>query len=225
MSIDAPSPKKILILKPSSLGDVLQAIPVLRLLRLYFPDAAIDWWVDTASISILHGDPDLRRAILFERQALGRWQGIRAFVRSLIEMRRERYDWVIDLQGLARSAIVSWIANGGLTIGVGDPREGASAFYDLSVPRPTPQCHAVEWYLQVLRVLQVPVHDRFAWLPQRSEIAERVKNRWPVEHWGTVRFVGSTKSKPAAHGGAVSLHSLLTLHEPSTSCLRGPSLL
>lgn len=180
MSIHSPEPQKILILKPSSLGDVLQALPVLRLLRLRFPHAAIDWWVDTASISLLEGDPDLRRAIPFERQALGQWRGLRGFARSLLQMRQERYDWVIDLQGLARSAVVSWIANGALTVGVDDPREGAAAFYDHRVARPGPRVHAVDWYLRVLEILQVPVHRRFEWLPPRPAVAEQVRNRWPV---------------------------------------------
>lgn len=180
MSIHSPEPQKILILKPSSLGDILQALPVLRLLRLRFPHAAIDWWVDTASISLLEGDPDLRRAIPFPRQALGQWRGFRGLAHSLWEMRQERYDWVIDLQGLARSAVVSWIANGALTVGVDDPREGAAAFYDYRVVRPGPQVHAVDWYLRVLQVLKVPVHHGFEWLPPRPDVAERVRSRWPV---------------------------------------------
>lgn len=181
MSIDSANPRKILILKPSSLGDVLQAIPVLRLLKLRFPEAQIDWWVDTASIALLQDDPDLRRTIPFERKALGSGSGIRRFVQSLAAMRREHYDWVIDLQGLARSALVAWFANGALTVGVADPREGASAFYDVAVPRPSPHCHAVEWYLKVLEVLQVPVHEGFVWLPPRPEISESIRNRWPIQ--------------------------------------------
>lgn len=181
MSIDPSSPQKILILKPSSLGDVLQAMPVLRLLRLQFPAAAIDWWVDTASLPLLKDDPDLRQAIPFERKELGRWRGLRRFAHSLLAMRRERYDWVIDLQGLARSALVGWFANGGLTIGVADPREGGSALYDIAVPRPSPHCHAVEWYLKVLEVLNVPVHNEFAWLPPKPQLTETLKNRWPIQ--------------------------------------------
>ena len=61
---------KILILKPSSLGDVIQALPVLRLLKLHFPDAEIFWWIDSALAPLLEGDPDLAGVVRFERK---RW--------------------------------------------------------------------------------------------------------------------------------------------------------
>ena len=50
---------KILILKPSSLGDVVQALPVLRLLKLHWPASEIYWWVDSRLAPLLEGDPDL----------------------------------------------------------------------------------------------------------------------------------------------------------------------
>ena len=57
---------KILILKPSSLGDVIHALPVLRLLKLHFRDAEIFWWIDSALAPLLEGDPDLAGLIFFE---------------------------------------------------------------------------------------------------------------------------------------------------------------
>jgi lipopolysaccharide heptosyltransferase II len=167
-----------LILKPSSLGDVIQSIPVLRLLRRRFPHAHIAWWVDASLVELLKGDPDLDEVIPFHRQALRRFEGVRTFVHSVLQMRRSRYDWVLDLQGLLRSGTVGWVANGGLTIGVDDPREGAAAFYDLAVLRPAPTAHAVDWYLSVLRRLKVPVDVPFEWLPRRPEVAARVQERW-----------------------------------------------
>jgi heptosyltransferase-1 len=61
---------KILILKPSSLGDVIQALPVLRLLKLHFPGAEIFWWIDSALAPLIEGDPDLAGIVRFERK---RW--------------------------------------------------------------------------------------------------------------------------------------------------------
>jgi len=52
----------IFILKPSSLGDVIQALPVLRLIKLHHPDSSIFWWLDEGLTPLLAGDPDLRRA-------------------------------------------------------------------------------------------------------------------------------------------------------------------
>jgi len=58
---------KILILKPSSLGDVIQALPVLRLLKLHYPDSEIFWWIDSALAPLIEGDPDLAGIVRFER--------------------------------------------------------------------------------------------------------------------------------------------------------------
>src|SRR5262249_7209052 len=151
------------IIKPSSLGDVIQALPVLRLLKLHCPTREIFWWIDSNLAPLLEGDPDLTGVIPFDR---GRWRSPWHWHEALRSLRRIRslaFDWVIDLQSLLRSAAVAWLANGQRTIGLDDPREGAPGFYDLAVPRPTPQTHAVDWYLGVLPPLGVPVHHQFTW--------------------------------------------------------------
>lgn len=172
---------KILILKPSSLGDVVQALPVLRLLKLRFPQAEIYWWLEGGLTSLLEGDPDLAGIIRFER---ARWKSPRhwgeAFA-SLRELRAHRFDWIIDLQSLLRSGAAAWLANGGFTVGLDDAREGARGFYDLIVPRASYATHAVDWYLAVLRALEVPVHGNFQWLPRRDSIAAVVEEKWQPE--------------------------------------------
>ena len=87
---------------------------------------------------------------------------------------------MIDLQSLFRSGIVAWLANGGWTIGLDDPREGARAFYDVIVSRPSYHTHAVDWYLSVLPVLNVPVHWNFQWLPIRKAVAAGIREKWPM---------------------------------------------
>ena len=171
---------KILILKPSSLGDVVQSLPVLRLLKQHWPDSEIHWWIETSLAGLLEADPDLAAIIPFDRKGWKsplRWPEAMESVRLI---RAHRFDLVIDLQGLFRSAVVAWLARGELTIGVDDPREGARAFYDYAVRRPDQNGHAIEWYLEVLRQLNVPVHDRFTWLPSRPEVAKVVRQKWDL---------------------------------------------
>ena len=136
---------KILILKPSSLGDVIHALPVLRLLKSHWPESRIHWWLDASLTALLEKDPDLAGLFRFERKrwaAPHRWPEIAA---SLAAMRRQRFDLAIDLQGLARSGMFAWLANAGLTVGLDNLREGlregARAMYDLTPPsahKPTP---------------------------------------------------------------------------------------
>jgi ADP-heptose:LPS heptosyltransferase len=89
------------------------------------------------------------------------------------------FDLVIDLQCLARSAIFAWLANGRKLVGLDEVREGARSFYDFVVPRGSFLTHAVDWYLSVLPLLEVPVHDQFEWLPVRPEVAAAIRQKWP----------------------------------------------
>ncbi len=170
---------KILILKPSSLGDVVQALPVARLIKKHRPEAEIHWWLNRELVPLLEGDPDLSRVIPFDRARWGRIDGWPLIISEIRGLRRERYDWVIDLQSLARSALVAWLSRGALTVGLEDRREGAPLFFDVAVPRPAPDAHAVDWYLAVLRELGIPVHFDFEWLPSRKEIATDLLARFP----------------------------------------------
>ncbi|HMJ89255.1 MAG TPA: lipopolysaccharide heptosyltransferase II [Candidatus Acidoferrum sp.] len=171
---------KVLILKPSSLGDVVQAIPVLRMLKLHHPAAEIYWWVETNSAALLEGDPDLAGLIRFDRKRWGDPLHVNEVWNCIREIRAHHFDLVIDLQALLRSAAVAWIANGAFTVGLQDWRELALGFYDRSVPRPSSTTHAVDWYLDVLKLLDVPVRWDFEWLPKRETVAAELAKAWKL---------------------------------------------
>jgi lipopolysaccharide heptosyltransferase II len=169
---------KILILKPSSLGDVIQAMPVLRLLKQHFPAAEIFWWIDSALAPLLEGDPDLAGVVRFERRRWAHPQNWPEMIRSIRWLRTQKFDLVIDLQCLLRSAAFGWLARQDFLIGLDESREGARGFYDVAVPRASFHTHAVDWYLAVLPRLGVPVHRRFDWLPARSDVARAIEAKW-----------------------------------------------
>jgi lipopolysaccharide heptosyltransferase II len=172
---------KILILKPSSLGDVVQALPVLRLIKRHLPAGEIYWWINSNLASLIEGDPDLTGIVLFERK---RWAAPRHWpemFRSVQWMRAQHFDWVIDLQCLVRSGAFAWLANGNFLIGLDESREGARGLYDLAVRRPSFHTHAVDWYLAVLPPLGVPIHKNFQWLPECPETAAAVKSKWQTD--------------------------------------------
>jgi heptosyltransferase-1 len=200
---------KILIIKPSSLGDVVHALPVLRLLRRRFPDATIDWWVQPGNAPLLEGDVDLDRWIPFKRKEWGTPMGWKDLFTTLRSIRRQRYDWVIDLQALARTGALAWLSGGQLTIGLHDMREFAPLLYDRSVARRDYHTHAVDWYLDVLRTLEVPVDSDFEWIKPQAEVVSRAGEylpttkgpiiglqpgaRWLNKRWPTERFKDLTK--------------------------------
>jgi heptosyltransferase I len=169
---------KILILKPSSLGDVVQAIPVLRLLKSANPAHQVFWWLSSELADLLSGDPDLSGIFLFDRRRWARPRYWGEALQSVGRMRDQHFDWVLDLQALARSSAVAWLARGRLCVGLEDWREGAAAFYDIAVRRASPLTHAIDWYLDVLKVLDVPVHWNFTWIPPRPQAAAQIQQKW-----------------------------------------------
>jgi lipopolysaccharide heptosyltransferase II len=73
---------------------------------------------------------------------------------------------------------MAWLANGAVTVGLDDPREGARGFYDVVIARRSHHTHAVDWYLDALPALGVPVHQNFIWLPERPLVVEELAARW-----------------------------------------------
>lgn len=180
---------KILILKPSSLGDIFQALPVLRLLKLHFLTAEIFWWIDSAFAPLLENDPDLAGVVRFERRRWGHPQNWPEMLRSIRWLRAQKFDLVIDLQCLLRSGAFAWLSRGEFLIGLDEAREGARGFYDVAVPRESYHTHAVDWYLAVLPKLGVPVHKNFQWLPAQPQIADTIKSKWKTDgsRWITLQ--------------------------------------
>lgn len=172
---------KILIVKPSSLGDVVHALPVLRCLRRHLPESEIYWWITPELAPLLQDDPDLNGTVPFDRSRWSlpvHWPDA---IRTIRAQRQQRFDWVIDLQSLARTGFLAWFVNGQLTIGLDDPREGARGLYDLIIRRPTPQTHAVDWYLAALAPLGIPVRWDYDWIPPRPAAAAALRKRWSAD--------------------------------------------
>ncbi|MCE9658350.1 MAG: lipopolysaccharide heptosyltransferase I [Burkholderiales bacterium] len=121
---------RILIVKLSSLGDVVHALPVVADIHAAHPGATIDWVVEPGFASLLGRVAGLAGVIELplRRWSKSGWLGaatrgeMGAFVRRL---RQERYDAVIDLQGLTKSALVSVLARGP-GYGLANRTEGAS---------------------------------------------------------------------------------------------------
>ena len=217
---------KILILKPSSLGDVVQALPVLRLLKRHLPESQIHWWIETGLAPLLEGDPDLAGIVRFDRRRWARPRHWGQLARSVLWLRAQSFDWVIDLQGLIRSGAIAWLANGKLLAGLDEPREGARGFYDRIARRSSYHTHAVDWYLSVLPLLGVPVDRNFQWLPPRPEVAAALRRKWPLdEHRWLLLQPGArwlNKRWPAEHYAELLLRVARNYPERHFAILGGP---
>src|SRR3954471_15868476 len=118
MSLDRVDARRIAIIKPSALGDIVHSLPVLTALRARFPAARITWIVNSSYESLLTGHPDLTDTLPFDRGALRGVRGaISTFFSFTAELRRRRFDLVIDMQGLLRSGMMAWLAGSPYRVG------------------------------------------------------------------------------------------------------------
>ena len=145
--------KRILIIKPSSMGDVLHAFPAVHALMTADAGLAVDWVINPAFAELLDYLPGIRRKILFRRRELGRLSTFfSAALELLREVRREKYDAVIDLQGLFRSALVGISARSGLLCGPAKAREKVARLcYRRKLRYPENLRHAIEKNCAMIR--------------------------------------------------------------------------
>ena len=207
--------RRILLVKPSSLGDIIHALPVLHALRQRYPDAKIDWLVGAGFAPILADHPDLNEVILFDRNRLGRLarslDGARALLSMVRELRRRRYDLAIDLQGLFRSGFLTRATGASVRLGFRSAREGAWLFYSHRTRDDAPNAHAVDRYMGVgkwLGLAEAPARFNLA-VPPAAEVemsaalasvgiggSDRVVivvpgARWETKRWGANRFAAA----------------------------------
>ena len=111
---------RILIIKPSSLGDVIHALPTVNLIRRKYPHAHISWLVNDTLTSLLQHCPIIDEIIPFERRRFGSLAQLPAFGKFLATLKMRQFDIAVDLQGLLRSGIISWATRAPRRIGLSD---------------------------------------------------------------------------------------------------------
>lgn len=144
---------RILIVRPTALGDVSRTVPCLVALRRRYPEAKIDWLVSSAFADVIRHHPDLDEVVLFDRQGLARfgrsWSATRKGLSLLNLLRKRRYEIVYDMQGLLRSGIFTFATRASRRVGFADAREGATRLYthrhDVD-----PDQHTVDRMMQLL---------------------------------------------------------------------------
>lgn len=105
--------KRILVVKVTSLGDIVQAQPVVWDLRRAFPEARIDWAADEAFAEVVHWNPGVDRVLCAPLRRFKKARNLddlRAIAASIRMLRSERYDLVLDIHGVYKSAIIAFIA-------------------------------------------------------------------------------------------------------------------
>ncbi len=164
------SPQRILIIKLGSLGDIVHALPAVAALRQQFPCARLTWLVKVSWASILEGNPDVDDIVSVDFS----WKRWPHLVQVL---RNNRFDLVVDFQGLFRSGILGRLTGSTMRVGFAQAREGATWFYTHRVSLSVRQAakwrlldmHAVDRNLAIARFLGAETSRPVFHLPQFSE--------------------------------------------------------
>jgi lipopolysaccharide heptosyltransferase II len=191
----------------------------LAALKRTWPDAAVDWAVKSEWADLLEGHPLLHRVLLFPRD-------LPDAIRCGLWLRRQRYELVIDLQGLLRSGLYALMTGSPARAGFADSREGSSWCYTQRVKVSDGIIHAVDRYLDLVRQLGVAaeetatfplpegIHDR-DWADKlceqaRIEAEDKIcvfhpAARWQTKKWPTGRFAQLADRLIQDHGLRVVL--------------------
>jgi heptosyltransferase I len=172
---------RILLIKPSALGDVVHTLPVLVKLRARYPRAQIDWLITPENAEVVRYHPALSNVVLFARRDFSkrgrRWRAFVSFFDLLKQIRSAKYELIIDMHGQVRSAFFALISGARVRIGFDRPvkrgltvsaehdlknipshgwrgaREGSWIAYTHRIPIPTLDVHAIDRYLWVAPLL------------------------------------------------------------------------
>ncbi len=198
---------RVLIVKLSALGDVINSLPVSMAIHAQRPEAVVDWLVESPNAGILAGHPALNEVLVSPRH--GPRGGLTGrLARFARELRGRRYDVVLDLQGLMKSAIFVKFSRADRKIGFRGGKEPLAAWaLTERLPAYDPERHALERYLDLLAPLGLerPARSEFGLAPTPADtararallegsgqarplvllhpMAKWESKLWPVAHW------------------------------------------
>ena len=198
--------KNILIIKMSSLGDILHTLPSVAVLRKCFPKARLTWLVHPQFSAFVPDPPMVDEVIYFDKVKFNK-MGLAEKWSYFKEMRAllhsKKFDLVIDMHGLFKSAVLAAISGCDNRIGFCAMWEG-SGFVSKPIRGPHAKGHAIEQYLDVVRYLGCPVDEISFPMPDLQKEwqsvqkkAEAVKEpyvvlvpgaRWDTKVWSTEYF-------------------------------------
>ena len=197
-----PRGGSVLIVRLSALGDVVFALETVAALHRERPDVAIDFLVEDRFRALLDGHPQLRDVLVYPRRRRT------AIAGSLRALRRRRYDAVLDLHGILKSALHVALARATHKVGPGAPaaREGAARAYGLVVPMPAPAPHRAEIGHRLLAAIGlsgVPAPPRLGFVPPPPHVLAGTRAPRVLLHPGTSAFA-AFKRWPVSHFAALA---------------------
>jgi heptosyltransferase I len=154
----ADSINSILVIKPSSLGDIVHTLPAVAAIREAHPRAEITWVINPEWTTLLRGNSDVNHVHIFPRGQISALNAPRTLWPWITKTRTLRPDVAIDFQGLLRSALIGKVSGARDFWGMSDSREGSRLFYKHTV-KVDRRAHAVDRYLKLAEAFGATVGE------------------------------------------------------------------
>jgi ADP-heptose:LPS heptosyltransferase len=153
-----PDIKSILIIKPSSLGDVVHTLPAVAAIREANPGAKITWVINPEWKTLLRGNPDIDHVHIFPRSEFRGLSAPGSLLPWWQKTRMLRPDVAFDFQGLLRSALIGRVSRPREFWGMSDGREGSRLLYH-RIAKVDRRAHAVDRYLKLAEAFGAPIPE------------------------------------------------------------------
>lgn len=189
-------PERILVIQLRRIGDALLCSPAVRALKRHFPDANVDFLAEPSADEVFRGNPHLRDVLVAPTE-----KSLAAFLRFGRELRRRRYDWVVDFFSNPRSAQLAFLS--GARVRVGLDRFGRRWSYTHHAVEEAEDrdLYAVDLRLQILEHLRVPAAGRtleiFADEHDAAEAARAQANLAKIENGQPMAALALGNPNPA----------------------------
>ncbi len=148
--------EKILIVKPSALGDIVHSLPFLLAVSKKFPGAEIDWVVAHGLHLFLEDHPLINKLWVIKKDQWKKPGRIFSTLKEIYTLQKElkarRYDVCIDLSGLLRSGLISWASRAEFKLGFKESDEGSPWFYTHKI-HGSMNIHAIDRYLEIAKFM------------------------------------------------------------------------
>jgi len=211
-------PRRVCVIKPSALGDIVQSLPLVEALKKRFPGCTVSWVANREYVGLLERHPLLDEVLPFGRRDA--WDTVAAWARLiglLRQLRRGRFDLVLDLQGLARTGVMALATDAPIRLGLQTAREGSHLACHLLLPGTSTTVPAHLRYRRVAEALgatefpdRVPLRldaDDRLWADRvyrelgAPVLAVHPGARWMSKRWPAEKFA-SVAAKAARRLGA-----------------------
>jgi lipopolysaccharide heptosyltransferase I len=184
----------ILLIRLSSLGDVLHVLPALRALRTSFPTATLGWVVEDAFATLLYGLPELDHLYVLSRAKSHSWWHHRSVATDMRHrLRTVKWDLAIDFQGLWKSLRIARWSGARQIVGYAPSSEHTHWFYTDQVRLPTMDRHAVDRHLDLVSALGCSVRHAH----QRDEFERDLSLPLLPEHHRQAKEIVSSLNLPS----------------------------